>query len=204
MDDKEVVTSGDNQDDASSTTDKQNTSNDDVSQRDVVAYETHRKLLGEKKKLQEKYQSLEQRLAEIEENKLKEKEDYKGLYENTKEELGKLHIELSQKKEEEIASRKLSAFLEILPGQVDKKYWGHVDLDKILLDPETGEIDQMSVTKVAKTFEQTYPEIIIKNGSVNLPNQSPKGNQGQTITYSEWLKLPLKEMEKWPRGQIIN
>jgi hypothetical protein len=75
-------------------------------------------------------------------------------------------------------ARKLESFLGTLDGKVDRKYWGHINLDSIVIDPDSGQVDEMSVTKEIERFKKEFPEVIRKPSGPGVPNQSPKPPSG--------------------------
>jgi hypothetical protein len=168
-----------------------------------VSYETHRRLLSQKKKLQEERDRLladkEKRDAEAvlaEKTRLEEQGEYKQL------------LDLERKKNEELAgqlntfettskqAKKLDAVLTATNGKIPKKFWGLIDLGSVVVDPETGEVDAMSVTKTVENLRAEYPEIIRTGKGGSLPPNAPQGSGQGTLTYDEWKKLPLDEMKK--------
>jgi predicted nuclease with TOPRIM domain len=168
---------------------------------DQVSYDTHRKLLGEKKKLQTEFEKLNSKLKEVEnaerervEKELREKEDYKKLLELKDKELAEKAKVLQEIEEQKVNSMKLSSILKNLGGEVDNKYWIHFDLDKVVIDPATKAVDPLSVSKVVEEFKKTYPEIIKTPDKKAMPNNFPAGGSAD-ITYDEWLRLPAKEMK---------
>lgn len=180
-----------------------------VEKDEVVSYETHRKLLGEKKKRDEENALLKKQLEESQakekarmESELKEKEDYKKLLELREAEKKELETKYTQLDSSLKDSAKLSAFLDKLGGSVEKQYWGLVNLDEILIDPNTGSIDEASVKQAASKFEQTYPLVIKKAGSsAKLPNDAAKGGNGK-LTYSEWKALKTSKEMKERQGDV--
>ena len=164
---------------------------------DTVAYETHRKLLGEKKKLTEKHQAVLEELEALkgqvksrETKELEEKEEYKKLWEQSKAERDELNNKLSSFQQEQTNSRKLRSFLNTLDGKVAEKWWGHIDLDKILVNPDTGAVDEMSVTKYVEQFQKEYPEIIVKQKDPPMPSPAPGGNpSGPSSLKDQQLEL---------------
>ena len=87
---------------------------------DVVAYETHRKLLGEKKRFGEENAELKARLAEIEkdkadaeEAKLKETNEYKQLYDNSQTKLKETETRLVDIRDDVNRAVKLRSVLQL-------------------------------------------------------------------------------------------
>lgn len=188
MADEAIVSSGDNQNSTSGSSDQEQ-------KKDVVSYESHLKLLNEKRKLKERLDELERASKEKEEADLRAKEDFKKIAELKEAEAKQLKEELEKTKAREINAGKLDAFLSTLDGKVERKYWGHINLEQILVNPETGDLDQMSVAKEVERFRKEYPEVIKKPGVNQLSSAAPLGSEGGPITYEEWRKLPLKEQK---------
>lgn len=162
--------------------------------KEVEALRNHnQELLGEKKKVAERLKSLETLQKEKEEKELKEKEDFKTLVQLREEELNKTKSELESERFQRQQGMKLDAFLSILDGKVDSKYWGMIDLEKISVNPDTKQIDQMSVGKAVEEFKKTYPELI-KSGNPQVPPANAPTN-GEVLTYEKWLTLPVKEQK---------
>lgn len=169
----------------------------------MVSYESMQKALDEKKRAQEENQQLKERVAafekaekEKERKALEEKGEYEKALALANEELEKEKSKLQSLNSQLTDGKKLKAFLSAVGGDVDEKFWGLIDLDRIKVS-DTGEIDKNSLTEYATKFSQQYGnEIIRKGGTQDLPpNPPPPGAApaGQKITYQEWLALPLKE-----------
>ncbi|RKZ07634.1 hypothetical protein DRQ25_11110 [Candidatus Fermentibacteria bacterium] len=167
-----------------------------------VSYDSHRKLLGEKKRLAEQLtESLaknaknDQEKNEAEEKRLKDNEEWKTYAEKKEQEANEARAKLTETTSQIADAKKLDAFLNTLDAKIDRKYWGFIDTDSIVTNPESGEIDEMSVAKAVEAFKANYAEIIQYPGkTTGLPNESPKPGTS-TLTYDEWTKLPVKEMK---------
>lgn len=168
-----------------------------------VAYETHRKLLNEKKKRDEELAQAREMIAKHEldakeriEADLKQKEDYKKLLELREKELNEMKAESEKFKLRITEAKKLDAFLKAVNGVVPDRYWNMIDTDQIVIDLSTGQVDSISVAKAAETFRVTYPEIVqVKGGTTGMPQNAPAGGSA-SITYEEWKNLPAAEMRK--------
>lgn len=138
-----------------------------------VKYESYKKALAEKKSLQERFEKLQAEIEAKERKALEEQGQYKQLAEQYKGELEKTRQEqLAQKRMIE-DSQKMSALLRAMPGELNEKYWGLVNLEKIAIDPETGRPDELSVQKYVKQLAESYPEIIQKPGAPKIPSEAP-------------------------------
>ncbi len=171
--------------------------------KDFVTYETHRKLLDEKKKIAERLTTLESERKAREEDEARKRGDFETLLKTRDEELVRLRGELTTREQRENNARKLAAVLDTVGGEVESKWYSLIDVSSIVLHPETGEIDQMSVTKTVEALRKTWPEMIKNPNPAKLPSNAPLGNGAGKISRDEWLKLPSKEMAKWKPDQII-
>jgi hypothetical protein len=176
--------------------------------KDVVSYETHKKLLGEKKRVQEENAALKFQLGEVErikreaeEKELAEKNEYKKLYESKSEEAKRLSDVLAQKEENEKAIKKISAVLQSLKpyGTIPADFieMGVINPDSIIIDPSTGEVDSVSVQKEAERIRSKFPMILQKAGSgASMPVDAPMPNNNP-LSYDSALQLKSsKEMAK--------
>jgi hypothetical protein len=167
---------------------------------DSVSYETHRKLLAEKKAAAAKLAEYEAKVAEHERlakeretAELEKQRDYEKLKANLQDELRKRDESLAQLEAERATAKKLDAFFKALDGNLDRRYWSLIDIDQIVVDPATKAIDEMSVTKYLEGFRKEYPEIIAKPGRSTMPNEKANGAGKSTLTLAEWKALPLKD-----------
>jgi len=168
-----------------------------------VSYDTHRKLLDEKKKVQEERDRLRLEKDAREKKEMEARGEYQKMLEIERKAREELESKLQARDEREASARKLSAVLKSLDSEVDEKYWALLNHDQVAIDPETGEIDRNSVAFLVETVKKTFPEILKRRGGPGFPSDAPKGNMGGKITESEWKKLPLQEMTKYKPDQII-
>ena len=171
-------------------------------QNESVKYETYKRTLGQKKKLETELLEAKERLAEIErkeqeaeEKRLAEQGEYKKL------------LDLERKKREEneqkvksyeknlLDAHKLNAFKEKLPGKIrNNAYYDFVDINKIVLDPETGHVDETSLNEVVNDFVSEHSALLDLGQKRQLPDNAPGSTTA--LTYDEWVKLPLDERKK--------
>lgn len=89
------------------------------------------------------------------------------------------------------SAAKTQAVLSRLPGSLlHNEYMAFIDTDKVVVNPETGDIDGDSVDVVVNEFVKKHSHLIKTDPRV-LPNGTPK--PAQKLSYAEWTKLPLKE-----------
>lgn len=164
-------------------------------QKNVVSYESHAKLLNEKK-------VLAQKLKEIEENRLREQNDLKGLLEMREKELGEHRSLLESFKAKEAQSAKAKAFKSMLKSNIDEKWLKNVPWENIKYDDTSGTVDPRSVEIEAAKFRQEWPEAfgIVPNGAT-ATSPAAKPLPGSP-SVEEWAKLPLAEKKKLLAEQV--
>lgn len=177
---------------------------DQEPKKDSVTYETHRKLLDEKKKLQAKLAEIENDKKQKEEEELTRKGETQKLLELVKKEAEELRTKLTVKEQREVQAKKLSAVIRSLGSNVDEKWFGVIGqhLDEVVYNPDSGEVEQMSVTAIVEDLKKTWPEMI-KKLPVGMPADAPRGSGQGVIERSEWLKLSAKEMRKYRPEQVV-
>lgn len=172
--------------------------------KDFVSYETHRKLLDEKKKAQAQLSEYQQREAEREKKELEQKGEWQKIIELEKKRADEADQKLKGLEGQFTEAKKMGAILKALDNGVDEKFFGFLPLDQVILDPETGEVNLNSVAQVADNFRKTYPELLKPKNGPRLPNGSPQTPPGpSTISEADWKKLSATEMKKWKYNQII-
>lgn len=180
---------------------------------DKVLHSTHAKVLSEKKKLGDENENLLAQLAVFEtEKKDKERKalESAGNYDEALK-LKDAEIAKSQAKLDGLTSiiqntHKRTSFLTAVGGEIDEKFWGLIDLDKIKT-LENGDIDKASLTQYAGEFVAQFGNEVVRRGTgAKLPNQQPPpgggGNGAGQITYEAWLKLSASEMRKRQKDVI--
>ena len=165
------------------------------------------KLKKEKDNFRSETQSLRDKIAEMEANQkareeqeLKEKEDWKTLFEKANEEKknleGKLTTvadrELSAKKESEL--KKELAKLGVKQNYVEKAA-KLAQLDSVKIDNETGVIYGADV--VAKTLSEEWPDLFGSGASETVRQSAPQTPTSTgVLSLDEWQKLPYEERKK--------
>ena len=178
-------------------------------QRNVVAHESFVKALDEKKRAQAKAADLQRQLDEIqnrakldEEEQLKKKGEFQKLLELKESKLQTLEQQMRSAEERAVGAEraitdtwKLNHFYEKLPGKLkNRQYLTFVDLDDIVLNPETKEVDSDSLDKVVNSFMEEHGHLVEKQTKGRLPGDAAGGYNA--ISYEQWAKLPLKEKKE--------
>lgn len=193
----------------------ENTSGDSDVQRDsnqdVVKYETYRKVLSEKKRrdeevrtLREKVEEFERSQKEAQEKTLEEQNKWKEIADLRTKELQETQNKLQTLTQSQREAMKLDSFLSSLGTQLPKQYWGLVNLDEIKLNPETNEVDDMSVTSAIEHFRNSYPEILQSRSSATTPAKAPRGTAAATRGEVDFDKLPAHERNKLLAADLIS
>jgi len=142
----------------------------------IVSYETHKRLLGEKKKLQDRLEQVETQWKAKTEQEMKAQNQYKELYESTLKDRESLNSKLGEQEKRWNDAIKLDSFMQSMGSRkIEPKYASFINLDGILLDPESGSIDSVSVQREVDRICREYPEII--KGAVqvhNMPGDPPR------------------------------
>jgi hypothetical protein len=170
---------------------------DQNQKKDIVSYETHRKLLDEKKRVQEEKRNLEEKLRGYEEDKAKrEKEElekqgnFQKLLEQERAERQKLETEHSGLVESIYAARKRSAVLKHISGKVpDEVVDVLLNVSGVAMN-EDGTIVEDTAKMVAQEFEKKHPYLVLRdkqNGG--LPSGAASPNGSSKITHAEWMAL---------------
>lgn len=189
---------------------KTNPKNDDGKR--SVSYETYQKTLDEAKTAKAKLRAIEDEKNKIQEEKMKSDGDWKGLLEARENRIKELESETTEIKqkytglnERVTSSQKLSKVLAKLGGDLDPKYYGLIDINDVKINPETGEIDDMSASKVAENYRTEYAETIKKKFNPNSMGENRPGSddeKSEFISFDKWSKLPYREQMKWKYSQV--
>lgn len=170
----------------------------------TIAYETHRKLLDEKKKLQAQLEAVMSKEKEREESDARKRGDYEALLKSREQELAREKAQRQELDERISRGMKLQAVIEALGGQVEPKWFKLIETEEVAVNPESGEIDKMTAARVAESLKKQWPEMVQR--VAKFPAQAPQGLTGGPgkITESEWRTLKsTAEMQKWKRDQIV-
>ena len=144
-------------------------------QDDKVDYQTFKRAVEREKNLKAKLRELEQVLEAEKEKKLKESEDWKAVAELNERKAKEFEGKLRREQETVNHAIKRVAFERALGGKLKHhSYINHVDLESIVLNPETREIDEMSVKEVVGGFLKEHSHLVDMKG-VKMPNQAGAG-----------------------------
>lgn len=143
--------------------------------KDAVAYETYSKVMDELKDLQRKLKEIDETKKTEEEKKLKEANDWKTLYEQTKSALEEKESKLENFQKDLNDSIKISAFNKHLGGKLkNDKYIDFIDLEKIAINPETRKVDSESVKLAVASFLKEHSHLVEFKGG-KMPEVAAAG-----------------------------
>jgi hypothetical protein len=182
-----------------------------------VSYQTYLKTLEQEKNAKERAKTVEQELNELKASIAKKKED-ELLEKGEVEKLLKLREEELQKERDQrektlqenkelestlVNNYKLDAIMQKLPGKLKHKdYKAFIDIDSVLVDPDTGNIDDGSLSKVVSEFVESHSSLIDSSNFKDLPGDAPVGKM-RKYTQTEWKSLSLKDKkENWSRRPV--
>lgn len=161
----------------------------------TVAYETYQKVLDEKKRKDAQLLKFQEEKKAAEEAALRDKEQWKTLYEQREAELKVAKDEHATLQNRVHNGMKLRSFLNAVQGEIAEQYFQLIDVEQIAVNPDNNMPDPASVAKAVKEFEQKYPLVIQRRNAGGLPSDAPRGGTGP-LSYEDWLKLPLAEQRK--------
>jgi hypothetical protein len=157
--------------------DVDNTSGAKDKSQDKVAYETYLKVLSEAKNAKEKLRLLEASAQEMNDNKLKEQNEWKALAESKEKSLLETTSKLNHLESTILESVKLNAFQRHLGGKIkDDAYYQFVDTDKIAYNPETKRVDEESVKSVVADFVKRHSSLVEFKGG-KMPNEAASNSR---------------------------
>lgn len=166
--------------------------------KDAVSYETYKRVLSQLKNTQAKLKEKEESELQKQEMLLQEKGQWKDLVALKDQELSQTRQKLIEKEQAEshlketlFNAAKLQAVRDRLPGKLERdEYMAFIKVDKVVLNPETNEIDPTSVDLVVQDFVKNHAKLLSQQ-TVTLPNGMPK--PATQLSYEEWVKLPSKD-----------
>lgn len=170
---------------------------------DLVSDEWRKRILNEKKTVQAERDALKAQLAERDRKDLEARGEFQKIAEIAKAEANEAKAKLQEIQSERLTAKKAAALLKALENGVPEKFYGFLPMDDVLVDPDTGEINALSVAKAAEEFRKNYPELLVPKNGPRFPNQAPQGNNGAVLSREEWLKLPVAEMKK-RRQEVVD
>lgn len=162
-----------------------------------------KKLKTEKDNWATKAKTLEEKLREFEEKEklqlettLKEQNKWQEFAKIKEQERDEAFNKLKSMSERIESAHKFNALIEAIPGQVKKQYWGLIEshVADVVLNPQSGEPDPVSVKQIADKIRETYPEVIVFNDKRSIPQNA--ATNGQAFTLELWNSMSPKEKKE--------
>jgi len=171
---------------------------DETPKGDTVKYESYRKVVGQNKRIADENATLREQLEKIEadrkaasEAKLVEQNEWKTLAEQRAEEAKAAREEANQLKSQQVNARKLDAVLK--KANVKRKFWNMVDLDAVILNPETGDVEDSTILKEVERLSREFPEVLESANGPKLDNSAPIPNTNGSLTIEKYAQMTAKE-----------
>lgn len=163
---------------------------------DVVKYETYNRVLSEAKKLKEKVKEYEAASQNLQEQKLREQNEYKQLADTYKQQLEGIKSKFEDQEKSIINGLKYQEFEKHLGGKLrDRDYATFVDFEKIVLDPETRKVNEDSAKAVAAEFIKRHASLVEFGSTAKLPNQA--ASSASVSGGKDVSKMTPKELEEY-------
>lgn len=168
---------------------EENIDNGDNNQNDMVKYATYKKAVSQYKNLKPEFDKYKAYYEKAEEEKLQKKGEYDKLIQSRDERIKTLEEQISTYHKNEVESKKINSVVNKLPGKLKKnEYLSFFDLEAVNLDPESGEIDQVSLEREVDRFVKSYGTDFLDYGNQKgLPSVGHLGGKPN-------LKRRLKDL----------
>ena len=149
--------------------------------------------------------ALKEKLKAIEEKELVSQNNYKQLADQRE----KFYLEEKAKREQlegaVIKAHKRVSFDSELGGRLDNEdYYGLVDFDKIVINPDTKKVEVDSVKSLVGEFVKNHPRLV-SSPTAKMPNRSSTGFTGQKAVddmTAEELQTYIKTLHA--EGRLTN
>lgn len=164
-----------------------------------VSYETHKRLLSEKKRRDEEVRSMEAKVRELEmreklriETEARQKEDWKTMLELKEQDLSDLKERYQGLESHVHQAVKKAAFVRALGGSFRDNYIKLIDFDSIPIDPTTGSVDELALNKYAEQFRKDFKEVITPQAVPGVSQAAPKAassTRSKNDVFADFAKL---------------
>ncbi len=160
---------------------------------DKVAYDTYRRVLSEAKKLKDELRLIKEQEQKSHETKLKEQNEWKALAEAKSAQADQLEKAFKEQQEQIVNGMKYQEFEKHLGGRLkDRDYATFIDFDKIVINPETKQIDTESVKGVVSEFVKKHSPLVEFQGTGKMPNVA--ANSPSNFASTSLDKMGPKEL----------
>lgn len=155
----------------------------------TVSYDTHKKLLAQRKADQQKLQEVNAKLAEYEANQkaaeeqaLKETNQWKEVAEKKESELTDAQNKLKHINDSIVRAEKVDAFEKVLGAKLaDPSFANFINHENIVMDAD-GNIDSESVNAEVNAFRERFGDRLIVNTNIpTIPGGAPQQQKEKTL-----------------------
>lgn len=150
---------------------------------DLVSWDTHKRLLAQRKKDQEELRQLREFQAqkqseaqELEQQQQAARGEFDKVLSSYKQKVETLETQIKNTEQEKLRSMKYQAVVDSLPGRLAKpEYVAFIDVNEIFIDPQNGLIDENSIKEAADKFLKEHPSLLVAEKNIpRLPNEMPR------------------------------
>ena len=180
---------------------------DENQKKDTVDYSTYQKTLAQEKAAKEKarnamseLEQLKAELAQQKEQKLKEQNEYKALYESTVQTVEQLKKEKDDFLNQKLTATRMNAFEKVAGKLKNDDYFRLLPIDEIIVEDD-GNINMDSVELVARKTKERYPDIFeakpvgkLPSATGSMPSTEKDYSKVSRAEFSNDLALNLKNI----------
>jgi hypothetical protein len=166
---------------------------------DVVKYASYKKAVNQLKNQKSELEELREWKKQIVEDEQLKKGNFEQAIKSRDEALIDLKSKLTNFEQAEIDGKKIHAIQSKLPGKISNpEYLSFIDLDSIEIDPESGDLDELTLTRAVDGFVSRHAKLMEPTNSKGLPTVGHLGGRPN-------LKRSLKDLSRDElRQQYIN
>ena len=126
---------------------------------------------------------------------LESRGEYEKILQSKEAEIKELRSQQEEIAKRNVQAAKLQAFMDVLPGKLrSKDYLAHVQIDDIVVDPDSNTVDDYSVKRTVDSFLANHSHLIEpkESAKAKIPTGSPRDvSVSEDMTNDEKLKLLL-------------
>lgn len=170
---------------------EKNSQVDDQESKDFVKYETYKKTVNQLKNYKQELEGLRAFKQQAEEAEMVKKGDYEKLLASRDQKISELQAVLDDFENDKIIGKKGAAFIKKLGANLKKEeYWRHVSFDDIQMNPETGDVDELSLEREVNRFKNEFgTDLLVTASGPSVPNIGHLGGKPNA-------KKSLKDMSR--------
>jgi len=165
----------------------------------AVSYESHKRLLSEKKRRDEEVRAQAKRIQELEaadkariENEARQKEDWKKMLDMREQELADTQERYQALESQVHLVVKKAAFKKALGGTFKDNYERLIDYSSIPIDPTTNSVDELALNKYVEQFKKDFREVIVPMSVPGVSQAAPQSatpSRGKSDILADFAKF---------------